>query len=285
MKKSEALKNIVLEANQGELVFPTNVNASLKIQQLLDDPDCSLEAAAKLTLTEPLLASRVVAIANSVAYARFGGGVTNVRTAVTILGFSTLRSIVASVVVRQLSYAIGNPALRQKAYQLWEHSAHVAALAHTLAIKVSNTDPETAMFAGIVHEVSGFYLLSRADQLPALMDEDSDGNQDCLGEITEPAEVVIGRAVLKKLLLPKRIVTAVEALWSGIRVMPPETLGDTLVLANDLAPVASPLDPRSPETIRQAASEIDFLVGDGTVHHILEESDNEVKALTVSLMT
>ncbi|MFZ6843421.1 HDOD domain-containing protein [Undibacterium sp. RuTC16W] len=285
MKKSEALKSIVVEANQGELVFPTNVNASLKIQQLLDDPNCSLEAAAKLTLTEPLLASRVVAIANSVAYSRFGGGVTNVRTAVTILGFSTLRSIVASVVVKQLSCAINDPVLRQKAHQLWEHSAHVAALSHILARKVSNTDAETAMFAGIVHEVSGFYLLSRADQLPALMEPDSQENTDSNGELAEPDEVVIGRAVLKKLMLPKRIITAVEALWSGIRVMPPESLGDTLVLANDLASVPSPLDTRSEATIRQAASEIDFLVGDGTIHHILEESDREVKALTVSLMT
>lgn len=297
MKKSEALSIIAAQASQGELVFPTNVNASLKIQQLLDQPDCDLEVAAKLIVTEPLLSARVVAIANSVAYSRFGGGVSSVRMAVTILGFDTLRSVIASVLVRQLGSEINHPLLRQHALQLWEHSAHVAALAHLLASRVSHTDPETAMFAGIVHEVSGFYLLSRAEEFPALMDGyglpsgeddsiDLEANNDvAFAELDEAPEVIIGRAVLKKLMVPKRIVAAVEAVWTGIRVMPPETLGDTLLLANDLAATPSPLDARSTATIRQDASEIDFAVGADTVRQIMEESDNDVKALTASLLT
>lgn len=297
MKKSEALSIIAAQASQGELVFPTNVNASLKIQQLLDQPDCDLEVAAKLIVTEPLLSARVVAIANSVAYSRFGGGVSSVRMAVSILGFDTLRSVIASVLVRQLGSEINHPLLRQHALQLWEHSAHVAALAHLLASRVSHTDPETAMFAGIVHEVSGFYLLSRAEEFPALMDGyghpsgeddsiDLEANNDvAFAELDEAPEVIIGRAVLKKLMVPKRIVAAVEAVWTGIRVMPPETLGDTLLLANDLAATPSPLDARSTATIRQDASEIDFAVGADTVRQIMEESDNDVKALTASLLT
>ena len=286
MKKSEALSIIAEQASQGELVFPTNVNASLKIQQLLDQPDCDLEVAAKLIVTEPLLSARVVAIANSVAYSRFGGGVSSVRMAVTILGFDTLRSVIASVLVRQLGSEINHPLLRQHALQLWEHSAHVAALAHLLASRVSHTDPETAMFAGIVHEVSGFYLLSRAEEFPALMGGygHPSGQDDSIA-LDEAPEVIIGRAVLKKLMVPKRIVAAVEAVWAGIRVMPPETLGDTLLLANDLAATPSPLDVRSTATIRQDASEIDFAVGADTMRQIMEESDNDVKALTASLLT
>lgn len=281
MNKAEALKSIATQAGRGELVFPTNVNASLKIQQALDDPDCGIEAAARLVMTEPLLAARVVAIANSVAYSRFGGGVTNVKTAVTILGFSTLRSVVAAVVIRQLSNAVTDPAIRARMDLLWKHSAHVAALAYLIASRVSHVDPETAIFAGIVHEVGGFYLLSRAQEFPALLDNEAIAH----GDLTESPETFIGRAVLHKLMVPKRVVAAVEALWFGMRVMPPETLGDTLLLANDLAPVPSPLDPRSAETIRQSASEIDFAVGEGTLNSLLAESAEEVNSLTNSLLT
>ena len=281
MNKAEALKSIAIQAGRGELVFPTNVNASLKIQQALDDPDCGIEAAAKLVMTEPLLAARVVAIANSVAYSRFGGGVTNIKTAVTILGFSTLRSVVAAVVIRQLSSAVTDPAIRAKMDLLWTHSAHVAALAYLIASRVSHVDPETAIFAGIVHEVGGFYLLSRAQEFPALLDNDVSHS----GDLAEAPETFIGRAVLNKLMVPKRVVAAVEALWFGMRVMPPETLGDTLLLANDLAAVASPLDPRSAETIRQAASEIDFAIGEGTLNSLLAESGEEVASLTSALLT
>ncbi|WP_162043980.1 HDOD domain-containing protein [Undibacterium sp. YM2] len=283
MNKTAALKSIVEQASKGDLVFPTNVNASLKIQQALDDPDCGIETAAKLVMTEPLMSARVVAIANSVAYNRFGGGVTNIRTAITILGFNTLRSVTAAVVMRQLSAAVSDPAIRAKMEALWRHSAYVAALAHLIARKVSKVDAETALFAGIVHEVGGFYLLSRAQEFPALLEIDpSPPPSDALAETDE---TFIGRAVLNKLLVPKRVVSAVEALWYGMRVMPPETLGDTLLLANELAAVPSPLDPRSPESIRQSASEIDFAVGEGTLTSILSESAEEVDALTASLIS
>ncbi|MFZ6712650.1 HDOD domain-containing protein [Undibacterium sp. TC9W] len=283
MNKTAALKSIVEQASKGDLVFPTNVNASLKIQQALDDPDCGIETAAKLVMTEPLMSARVVAIANSVAYNRFGGGVTNIRTAITILGFNTLRSVTAAVVMRQLSAAVSDPAIRNKMEALWRHSAYVAALAHLIARKVSKVDAETALFAGIVHEVGGFYLLSRAQEFPALLEIDT--NPAPSDALAETDETFIGRAVLNKLLVPKRVVSAVEALWYGMRVMPPETLGDTLLLANELAAVPSPLDPRSPESIRQSASEIDFAVGEGTLTSILSESAEEVDALTASLIS
>lgn len=282
MNKSEALKSIVAQANLGELVFPTNVNASLKIQEALDDPDCGIETAAKLVMTEPLMAARVVAIANSVAYSRFGGGVTNIRTAITILGFNTLRSVIAAVVMRQLSQAVKDPAIRSKMNQLWQHSAHVAALAHLLARKVSRVDAETALFAGIVHEVGSFYLLSRAEEFPSLLDETAEAHET--DPLAESNETFIGRTVLHKLMVPKRVVSAIETLWYGTRETPPETLGCTLLLANDLAPIPSPLDKRSAVELQNVAKTTDFAVGETSLQKILEESAEEIHSLTHSLL-
>jgi hypothetical protein len=277
MDRLEAFKNIAAEAARGELVFPTNVNASLKLQQALDDPDCHMEAAAQLVQAEPMLAARSVAIANSAAYNRSGGEITNVRTAVMRLGFQALRTLVAAVVVRQLGGAITTPSLRVKAAQLWEHTAHVAALAHVIAKRVTHVDPETAMFAGIVHEIGGFYLLSRAEDYPGLLDGD-------LEDWVEYGEAKIGRGVLKQLAVPDSVTQAVEALWYGFRALPPETLGDTLLLANDLAPVASPLQQRAGATSVESAATVDFVVGDGTLASILEESEEEVRSLTAALL-
>jgi HD-like signal output (HDOD) protein len=71
----------------------------LKLQQTIDDPDCSVDTAAKLVLNEPLLAAKVVAIANSAACNR-GSDVTNVKAAISRLGFRTLRAIVSSLVIK-----------------------------------------------------------------------------------------------------------------------------------------------------------------------------------------
>jgi HD-like signal output (HDOD) protein len=276
MDRLEAFKSIAAQAGRGELTFPTSVDATLKLQRALSDPELHIDQAARLVQAEPLLAARTVAIANSVAYNRTGNAITNVRAAVQRVGFRPLNALAAAVIVRQLDSKITQPELRAKADQLWKHSAHVAALSQVIARRVTHVDPETALFAGIVHEVGGFYLLSRAAEFPGLLDGDPE-------EWIEYGESEIGRGVLKKLGVPAPVMEAIEAMWNGLRALPPENLGDTLMLANDLAPLDSPLHMRAGATTRQSAATIDFVTGDGTLASILEESAEEVKSLTAAL--
>lgn len=277
MDRLDAFKDIAAQASRGELTFPANVNASVKLQQALSDPDCHIEAAVKLIQADPLLAARTVAIANSVAYNRSGNEIASVRAAVQRLGVRTLQSLVAALIVRQLGSKISDPALQAMASQLWEHTAHVAALAQVIARRVTRVDPDTALFAGIVHEVAGFYLLSRAAEFPGVMEGEP-------GDWVEHGETPIGRGVLKKLVIPEAVQQSVESIWIGLRALPPETLGDTLLLANDLAPVRSPLHERAGATTQQAARTIDFVIGEGTLHEIMAESAQEVQSLYAALM-
>lgn len=277
MDKLVIFRSIAAQVARGELAFPTNVNASLKIQQALNDPVCSAANAARLIQAEPLLSARVVAIANSVAFNRSGNEITTVRAAVTRVGFRTLRTLASSIVVRQFGSKLSDPALRAKSAQLWEHTAHVAALAQVIARRLTKLDPETAMFAGLMHEIGGFYLMSRAEEFPGLLD----GNID---EWETEGETEVGHAVLRELAVPDAVIAAVEALWLGFRVLPPKTLGDVLLLANDLAPVASPLDQREGVNAEGCALSIDFSSGEGTLSSILEESLDEVKSLTAALL-
>jgi len=276
MDRIDALKSIAAQAGRGELHFPTNVDATLKLQRALGDPECHIDDAVRLVQTEPLLAARTVAIANSAAYNRSSHEVTNVKAAVQRVGFRTLGALAAAVIVRQLASNITDPGLRAKADRLWQHTAHVAALSQVIARRVSLVDPETAMFAGIVHEVGGFYLLSRAAEFPGLLDGGAD-------EWIEHGEVAIGRGVLVKLGVPAPVMGAIEAMWNGMRALPPETLGDTLLLANDLCPVASPLLERPAVAGLQASATIDFTVGAGTLASILAESAEEVRSLGAAL--
>jgi HD-like signal output (HDOD) protein len=266
MDRLDAMKSIAAQAMRGDISFPTNVDATLKLQHALADPDCHVDAAARLVQNEPLLAARTVAIANSAAYNRSGNDVTNVKAAVQA----------ASVIVRQLGSQISDPALKRQADQLWQHSAHVASLAHVIAKRVSRVDPETAMFAGIVHQVGGFYLLSRAHEFPGLLDDGAD-------EWMEHGEVAIGRGVLRRLGVPKPVMDAIEALWIGMRALPPENLGDTLILASDLTTIPSPLQRQAGASGLQSAATIDFTIGEGTLAAVLAESAAEIASLSAAL--
>lgn len=291
MNKSEALDLLVAQALRDDLIFSASVATSLRVQEAIDVADCSLDTAAKIIMNEPLLAAKVVAVANSAAYNRGSNSVTNVRSAIARLGFNTLRALVASLVMRQIAGASKHPVIRAKINQLWEHSAQVAAIAQVVARRVTKLNPDTAMFAGIVHEVGGFYLLSRAEEFPCLLEPDDlsgaddDQNFDELETVaTDSQEAIIGRAVLKNLHLPSEVNDALEALWYGLRAMPPETLGDTLLLANELARTLSPLDTRTDSETNRCESEIDFVVGEGTLLSILEESEDEVITLSAALI-
>jgi hypothetical protein len=128
-----------------------------------------------------------------------------------------------------------------------------------------------------VHEVAGFYMLSCAGDYPEVMDGEPE-------DWVEHGEVEIGRGVLTQLNVPEGVYKSLEAMWVGLRALPPETLGDTLLLANDLAPVHSPLHQRPGATTLQGARTIDFVVGEGTLHAIMTESAHEVQSLYSVLM-
>ena len=234
MNKLEAFGYIAAQAARGDISFPTSVNAVLRLQLALDDPDCHVDEAIRLVLSEPQLAARTVALANTAAYGSGGAQVTNVRAAVLRIGYRRLRGLVAALMVRQFGHRIADPVLRVKAGQLWTHSAQVGAMAQALARHVTRTDPDTALFAGIVHEVGGFYLLSRADEFPGLLEDDAEN----WGALVED---VVSLEVMRKLAIPPDVAHAIGALRDGALNSEPHTLLDTLLLANRYAQVASPL--------------------------------------------
>lgn len=279
MDVPKILATIAADAESDKLSFATNSDVALKVQRLLDDPDCSIDALAKLVQAEPVLAARVVAMANSVAYNRSGKAVADVKNALSRIGLKTLRILAMAVVIGQMERLSKVPAHRTMATQLWEHTAHVAALARVIARRVTHQDPDVAFFAGVVHEVGGFYLISRADDFPGLLE----GEHGSLAEWCSEWEPKVGRAVLRALAVPANVVEGIEELWQGYLSMPPASLSDTLLLADQLAGVESPLGVQAGFGREGTSVSIDVSLDDETLSGILAESAEEVASLTAAL--
>lgn len=279
MNVQEILAKLAASANAGEVIFPTTAEMALKIQRVLDDPDCSVEQLARLVQADPLLAARVVAIANSVIYNRSGQIVADIKSAVSRLGFKTLRVLAAAVVVRQMESMAKTPEYRQMAIQLWERTAHVAALSNVIARRITEQDPDTAFFSGIVHEVGGFYLIARAKDFPGLL-EGADGS---LVAWDEGGAAKVGRAVLQRLGVPVAVMEAMEGFWDGYLSIPPKSLGDTLLLASQLAPVESPLARLTGDAREGTRLQLDVAFDQATLNSILQESEEEVASLIGAL--
>jgi HD-like signal output (HDOD) protein len=279
MNVLEIIAELAASARAGKVIFPTTAEMALKIQKLLDDPDCSVDQLSRLVQADPMLAARVVAMANSAVYRRSGHTVENVKTALSRIGFKTLRVLAASVVVRQMEGMAKTPEHHRMARQLWERTAHIAALAHVIARRVTHQDPDTAFFAGIVHEVGGFFLIARAGDYPGLLE----GEEGSLVAWDEGGSVEVGRAVLQRLDVPPAVTEAVESLWNGYLSIPPTSLGDTLLLAAQLAPVESPFAPLIGDAREGTPVQIDLALDDATLSSILLESEAEVASLIGAL--
>jgi HD-like signal output (HDOD) protein len=275
MDKCEIFRLIASQVAQTELAFPTGVQVALKVRDALDDEDCSVATLARLIQAEPLLASRVIAIANSVVYNRSGQPVTEVKAALSMLGFSTVRSLAMALVTRQMAGQSSDPKHRELLAKLWEHTAHVAALASAIARHVTHQNSETALFAAIVHDIGGFYMLSRVAEFPQLLTGD-------FSDWIEFGEAIVGRAVLARLAIPEPVVTVLEEFWDGYLAMPPVTLSDTLLLAEELSPVASPLH-RVDGAEAAGIAQIEMLIGEELLSLILAEAAEEVSSLTRAL--
>ncbi|WP_342119678.1 HDOD domain-containing protein [Pseudoduganella sp. OTU4001] len=276
MEKLRDLATIISEVQRGELVFPTSVNAALALQLALADSDCHDDEISRKVLAEPVLAARAVALANSAVFQRQGQPVTSARAAVLRLGYRNLYSLAAAMVVRQFGARLRDPQLRAQAEQLWKYSAHVAAIAYQVARHITRTDPDTALFAGIVHEAGNFYLLSRADQVPGVLEE--------LGPRMGPVQEIVAREVLRKLQVPEPVAAAIISLRDGAISLPPSGLRDTLLLARHLSPVLSPLPAPQDDYLVRRADMVHCLATFPDLAALLERAASEAGSMGAALL-
>jgi HD-like signal output (HDOD) protein len=277
MEKLRDLATILSEVQRGELVFPTSVNAALALQLALADPDCHDDAVARKVLGEPVLAARAVALSNAPVFRRSGAPpITSARAAVQRLGYRNLYSLAAAMVVRQFGARIRDRALRECAEQLWKYSAHVAAIAYQLARHITRSDPDTALFAGIVHEAGNFYLLSQADQVPGLLDD--------MGSRLGAVQEIVAREVLRKLQVPDAVAAAITSLRDGAITLPPSGLRDTLLLARHLCPVLSPLPAPQDDYLVRRADMVQCLDSFPDLAQLLDLAASEAHSMGVALL-
>lgn len=124
-----------------------------KLLALLGVADIDLDAVERTISQEPVLASRVLRLANS-SFFGFTGHIGSLREACLVLGSRALRQVVlAAAVMRQL--VVDDSLLNTR--QLWRHTLATGAIAKHLA-DLLECDPEQAFTAGLLHDLGRLAL-------------------------------------------------------------------------------------------------------------------------------
>ncbi len=250
-------EQIEQELRDGVLSFPTVFDLSLRIKKLADDPDSSLNDIASAVKAEPVLAAKVIRMANTLSMNPYRGEVSSLKDAITRIGLSTLRCLAFAVAAEQLARDHRSRQMRLVATGLWMHAIDVAAWSFALARERERANPDGAMLAGLLLDIGQFYLLARAARYPAL-----EGDMPRFAEVVALWDEPVRTAVLEAFDLPDVIVDACAADPTAHTEWPPQTLGDLVFLATLAAEAPNPFDTllgieRRPELLAASLGDLD----------------------------
>ncbi|MFZ6845409.1 HDOD domain-containing protein [Undibacterium sp. RuTC16W] len=188
----EFIEGLTAELSSKELIFPTSLNATMKIRRALSHPDMPSDMIVRIISAEPVLSAQILRMSNSAMYNHTGKKIVDLRAATLLLGFAVIRNIAISVGMKQLAEHKANEHLSKQLDGLWTRSLRVAALSCVISRHLPHVSPDKAMLAGLLHDVGKFYILNRARHYQGLFVSNA-----ALWEVIDQWHAEIGVAILE----------------------------------------------------------------------------------------
>jgi HD-like signal output (HDOD) protein len=272
------VKGLATELSQGQVELPSVPDIVVRLQQTLSDDNVTNDVVVRVIGSEPMLAGKLLTMANSVALNTSGRKIADLPTAVARVGFNIVRSAALSFAVEQLRKASEYRHLEAQLDALWKNSVQTAALCHVIARRFSSLNGDTALLAGLMHNVGRIYILTRASKYPTLTADPLTFNS-----IVRDWHANVAKALLENWKVADEIVDAVGTYEDMDReARGPVTLTDVLSLAVLMDRNRSGAEMNVPdETLMKALKRMQLPVRD--CHSVLDESAEEIAALKSAL--
>jgi len=153
------------------LDLPSFPDIALRVRRVLSELDVDIEQVVRVVGAEPSLVVRLLHLANSAALNPHGRRLTDLRAAITRIGFNMARSATIAFAMSQLRRADAYRGLEKQFNELWHASTQAAAVSFVVAKRLTKVDAELALLAGLLHTVGKLYLLTRAGRYPELLND------------------------------------------------------------------------------------------------------------------
>ncbi|MGB4466699.1 MAG: HDOD domain-containing protein [Azovibrio sp.] len=272
------LEDIARDLSGDEVTFPTFLDITFQVRGALKNPNLNVEQLAKLVGAEPLMSAKIIRMANSVAMNPSGRAVADVKTAIVRVGIESVRTVSFAVAMEQLLQSRQMQVFQGISQRLWEHTAHVAVLCRVLARKVARINGDEAMFAGLVHDIGVFYLMSRAAHFPELV-----ADKEELHALLVGWHDSIGHALLSALGQPESVLQAVQEHEQDREIKTLKSLSDVLYVANKIANTVASWRDKDLDGAVDTSMLADIFDAE-TLQSIIDESEEEVISLKKALV-
>jgi HD-like signal output (HDOD) protein len=202
----EFVRELSAELSSSTIELPSFPEVAARVQKVLSEETASSERVVRVIGAEPMLATRVLKMANSAALNPGGKTISELRTAVDRLGFDALRAATMSFAMAQLRSAAAYKGVQRYLDALWQQSVLAASLCFVVARRSGRINPDTAMLTGLVHGVGKLYILTRSTHHPALF-----ADQDMYQHIVNDWHGSIAKVLLENWQMAEDVITAVSS--------------------------------------------------------------------------
>jgi HD-like signal output (HDOD) protein len=168
---SRLVEALVIELAGEKIDLPSFPDVAVRVRKALTNDQVVIDHIVRVISAEPALAARLLQLANSAALNASGKRLTDLRTAISRIGFNMARSATIAFAMSQLRRAEAYKGLEAPLTELWHQCAHVAAVSHVVAKRFTQINADTALLAGLLQGVGKLYLLTRAARFPALLND------------------------------------------------------------------------------------------------------------------
>ena len=197
---------LTVELAGEKIDLPSFPDVATRVRRALTNDQVDVEQVVRIISAEPALAARLLQLANSVALNPGGKHIVDLRSAVSRIGFNMARSAAIAFAMSQLRRAEAYKGVGQALADLWEESAHIAAMCHVVAKRFTQLNADTALLAGLLMSVGKLYLLTRVVRYPSIL-ADAGTYQRLVAEW----HVRLSQAILRNWDVSEDVIDAVAA--------------------------------------------------------------------------
>jgi HD-like signal output (HDOD) protein len=177
-----------------------------RLHRTLADERSSSKDVVRLISSEPALSARLLHLANSATFNPSARQVSDLKSAVNMLGFSLVRATATTFAMRQLDQQEWLKPLQIHLTRVWKDSTGVAAICYVGARNTDGMRPDEALAAGLFHQLGALYVLTRAHKEGIGLAASADWV-----ETISAWHPTIARAILENWGMPAELAGAVES--------------------------------------------------------------------------
>ncbi|QDU35146.1 HDOD domain protein [Poriferisphaera corsica] len=182
-------QNELIEAAIAEIShIATLPEVTMKIIQLVEDPDSTAQDLNKVISNDPALGARILKVVNSAFYG-LPGQIGSINRAIVLLGLNAVKNIAIAASLAKL-FRGGKICNSFDAHDLWNQAIASATATRLLGEKIGLGLPDEAFLAGLIHDI-GMMVEIQAKR-PKFVEVMQKLEENPDGKLREYEEAVIG---------------------------------------------------------------------------------------------